>query len=67
MNITIVGAGALGNMLATKFSENNKVKLVVKFFSYYKKERACTLSKMFNGLLVKCVFSSFVPSFSIFS
>ena len=30
MNITIVGAGALGNMLATKFSENNKVKLVVK-------------------------------------
>ena len=30
MNITIIGAGALGNMLATKFSENNKVKLVVK-------------------------------------
>ena len=30
MNITIVGAGALGNMLATKFSKNNKVKLVVK-------------------------------------
>ncbi len=30
MNITIVGAGALGNMLATKFSENNKVNLVVK-------------------------------------
>ena len=30
MNITIVGAGALGNMLATKFSKNNKVNLVVK-------------------------------------
>ncbi len=30
MNITIVGAGALGNMLATKFSKNNKVTLVVK-------------------------------------
>ena len=30
MNITIVGAGALGNMLATKLSKNNKVKLIVK-------------------------------------
>ena len=30
MNITVVGAGALGNMLATKLSKYNKVKLVVK-------------------------------------
>ncbi len=30
MDITIVGAGALGNMLATKLSRNNKVKLIVK-------------------------------------
>ena len=30
MNITIIGAGALGNMLATKLSRNNKVKLIVK-------------------------------------
>ena len=30
MNITVIGAGALGNMLATKLSKNNKVKLVVK-------------------------------------
>ena len=30
MNITIIGAGALGNMLATKFSKNNNVTLVVK-------------------------------------
>ena len=30
MNITIVGAGALGNMLATKLSRKNKVKLIVK-------------------------------------
>ena len=30
MNITIVGAGALGNMLATKLSRNNKVNLIVK-------------------------------------
>jgi len=30
MNITIVGAGALGNMLATKLSRNNNVKLIVK-------------------------------------
>ena len=30
MDITIVGAGALGNMLATKLSRNNKVNLIVK-------------------------------------
>ena len=30
MNITIIGAGALGNMLATKLSRNNQVKLIVK-------------------------------------
>jgi len=30
MNITIIGAGALGNMLATKLSRNNEVKLIVK-------------------------------------
>jgi 2-dehydropantoate 2-reductase len=30
MNITIVGAGALGNLLATKLSKNNEVKLIVK-------------------------------------
>jgi len=30
MNITIFGAGALGNMLATKLSRNNEVKLIVK-------------------------------------
>ena len=30
MNITIVGAGALGNLLATKLSKRNKVKLIVK-------------------------------------
>ena len=30
MNITIVGAGALGNLLATKLSKHNKVKLIVK-------------------------------------
>ena len=30
MDITIVGAGALGNMLATKLSRNNNVKLIVK-------------------------------------
>ena len=30
MDITIVGAGALGNMLATKLSINNKVNLIVK-------------------------------------
>ena len=30
MEITIVGAGALGNMLATKLSRNNKVNLIVK-------------------------------------
>ena len=30
MNITIVGAGALGNMLATKLSRKNKIKLIVK-------------------------------------
>ena len=30
MDITIVGAGALGNMLATKLQRNNKVNLIVK-------------------------------------
>ena len=30
MNITIVGAGALGNMLATKLSDNNNIELIVK-------------------------------------
>ena len=30
MDITIIGAGALGNLLTTKLSKNNKVKLIVK-------------------------------------
>ena len=30
MNINIIGAGALGNLLATKLSNKHKVKLVVK-------------------------------------
>ncbi len=52
MNITIVGAGALGNMLATKFSENNQVKLVVKPEHAKTIKTTCILFKEINGKII---------------
>ena len=50
MNITIIGAGALGNMLATKFSENNNVTLVVKDENQYLIKNQQIIFKKIKGI-----------------
>ena len=53
MNITIIGAGALGNMLATKFSKNNNVTLVVKEENESLIKNQQIIFKKINGKYVK--------------
>ena len=53
MNITIIGAGALGSMLATKLSKNNNVTLVVKEENESLIKNQQIIFKKINGEYVK--------------
>ena len=49
MNITIIGAGAIGTMLATRLSNNNKIKLIIKPEHTNLKERKAIILREISG------------------
>ena len=49
MNITIIGAGAIGTMLATRLSDNNKIKLMIKPEHTNLKERKAIILREISG------------------
>lgn len=49
MNITIIGAGAIGTMLATRLSNNNKIKLMIKPEHTNLKERRAIILREISG------------------
>lgn len=49
MNITIIGAGAIGTMLATRLSNNNKIKLMIKPEHTNLKERKAIILREISG------------------
>ena len=49
MNITIIGAGAIGTMLATRLSNNNKIKLMIKHEHTNLKERRAIILREISG------------------
>ena len=49
MNITIIGAGAIGTMLATRLSNNNKIKLMIKPEHRILKERKTIILREISG------------------
>ena len=49
MNITIIGAGAIGTMLATRLSNNNKIKLMIKPEHPNLKERRAIILREISG------------------